>query len=123
MVRAANAAIDAGQIKKGDVEPLLEGLEQFDEIFAVLKDDDAPKMKSILEWAKQEGRDKDVSPELLAAVAAGQLCDADVAQKIAEMDAARKAKNFTTSDRIRAELTAAGILVEISKDGVRWRRK
>jgi cysteinyl-tRNA synthetase len=123
MVRTANAAIDAGQIKKGDVGPLLEGLEQFDEIFAVLKDDDAPKMESILEWAKQEGRDKDVSRELLAAVAAGQLCDADVEQKIAEIESARKAKNFTSSDAIRAELTAAGIVVEISKDGVRWRRK
>jgi cysteinyl-tRNA synthetase len=123
MVRTANAAIDAGQIKKGDVGPLLEGLAQFDEIFAVLKDDDAPKMTGILEWAKQEGRDKDISPELLAAVAAGQLCDGDVEQKIAEMESARKAKNFTSSDAIRAELTAAGILVEISKDGVRWRRK
>jgi cysteinyl-tRNA synthetase len=123
MVRTANAAIDAGQIKKGDVGPLLEGLEQFDEIFAVLKDDDAPKMTGVLEWAKQEGRDKDISPELLAAVAAGQLSDGDVEQKIAEMESARKAKNFTSSDAIRAELTAAGILVEISKDGVRWRRK
>jgi cysteinyl-tRNA synthetase len=78
MVRGANAAIDAGQIKRGDVAPLLEVLEQFDEIFAVLKDDDLPKMKNILEWAKQEGRDNDVSPQLLAAVAAGQLSDAEV---------------------------------------------
>jgi cysteinyl-tRNA synthetase len=123
MVRAANAAIDAGQMKRGDVGPLLDALKQFDEIFAVLKDDDLPKMKSILEWAKQEGRDKDISPQLLAAVAAGQLSDADVEQKIAALEAARKAKNFTSSDAIRAELTAAGIVVEISKDGVRWRRK
>jgi cysteinyl-tRNA synthetase len=123
MVRTANAAIDAGQIKKGDVGPLLEGLEQFDGIFAVLDDDDPPKMKRILEWAKNEGREKDLSQELLNAVALQQLSDGDVGQKIADMEAARKAKAFASSDAIRAELTSAGILVEITKEGVRWRRK
>jgi cysteinyl-tRNA synthetase len=39
------------------------------------------------------------------------------------MEAARKARNFQVSDAIRAELAAAGILVENTKDGVRWRRK
>src|SRR5438876_2757375 len=48
MVRRVNSALDAKVIKKGDVPALLEALAQFDEIFAVLKDDDAPKMQSIL---------------------------------------------------------------------------
>src|SRR5450432_519951 len=61
MVRAANAAIDAGQMKKDDAPPLLAVLSQFDEIFSVLKDDDAAKMQSIFEWAKAEGREKDIS--------------------------------------------------------------
>ncbi|MCU1295774.1 MAG: cysteinyl-tRNA synthetase [Acidobacteriaceae bacterium] len=122
MVRTANAAIDAGQIKKGDVPPLLAALEQFDEIFAVLKDDDAAKMKSILEWAKSEGRE-DISKDLIDAVAAQQLSNADVEKRIAEMEAARKSKDFRASDAIRAELTSAGIIVEITKDGIRWRRK
>jgi cysteinyl-tRNA synthetase len=39
------------------------------------------------------------------------------------MEAARKARNFQDSDAIRAELTSSGLLVEITKDGVRWRRK
>jgi cysteinyl-tRNA synthetase len=123
MVRTANAAIDAGQIKKGDVGPLLEGLEQFDEIFAVLDDDDLPKMKGILDWAKQEGRENDISQELLNAVALPRLSDSEVGQRIADMEAARKSKQFASSDAIRAELTSAGILVEITKDGIRWRRK
>src|SRR5229473_3524864 len=36
MVRRANAAFDAGEIKKDDVPPLLDALAKFDEIFAVL---------------------------------------------------------------------------------------
>ena len=52
-----------------------------------------------------------------------QLGDEQINQKIAEMEAARKARNFKTSDTLRAELTGAGIIVENTKDGVRWRRK
>src|SRR5437016_6016561 len=123
MVRKANAAIDSGQIKHEDVAPLLDALEKFDEIFAVLRDDDAPKMKAILEWAKANGQEKDVSQELLNAVGAQDLPDTEIEKKIAEMEAARRARNFQLSDAIRGQLTSAGLLVEITKDGVRWRRK
>jgi cysteinyl-tRNA synthetase len=123
MVRAANIAMDAGQTRKADVAPFLAALEKFDEIFAVLHDDDAGKMRQILEWAQAEGHEKDISPDLLALARASGPSDHDVAAKITEMEQARKTKNFAASDKLRAELTSAGILVEITKDGVRWRRK
>jgi cysteinyl-tRNA synthetase len=123
MVRQANAAFDTGGIKKDDVALLLAALTKFDEIFAVLDDDDGPKMKRVLDWALAEGRDKDVSNELREAIQSGQLSEADIEKKIAEMRAARAARDFKTSDAIRAELADAGILVEITKDGIRWRRK
>src|ERR1700728_2255481 len=123
MVRSANSAIDAGRLNANDVAPLLTALERFDEIFAVLKDDDIPEMKLVFDWAPTEDRDKDISPELRDAVQSGQSSDADIEKKIAEMEAARKARNFKVSDALRAELTAAGILIENTKDGVRWRRK
>ncbi len=123
MVRRANAAFDAGEIKQDDVAPLLDALSKFDEIFAVLNDDDGPKMKQVFDWAETEGRDKDIGEQLRETVQAGQLSDADIEKKIAEMEAARRARNFKTSDALRAELTAAGIIIENTKDGVRWRRK
>jgi cysteinyl-tRNA synthetase len=123
MVRNANSALDSGQVKKDDVPPLLAALEKFDEIFAVLKDDDGPKMKQVFDWAPTEGREKDISPELREAVESGQISDAGIEKKIAEMDTARRARNFKVSDALRAELTAAGVVVENTKDGVRWHRK
>jgi cysteinyl-tRNA synthetase len=123
MVRVANAAIDSGEMKQGDVHPLLSTLDQFDEIFGVLKDDDAAKMQRIADWAKSEGREKEISPELMDALRSNALSDEQVNQKIEEMKAARAAKNFAASDAIRAELTANGILIEQTKEGVRWRRK
>jgi len=123
MVRHANTALDAGEIRRDDVAPLLAALAKFDEIFAVLKDDDRPKMKAVFDWAMHEGREKDISPELQDAIQSGQLSDADIEAKIAAMEAARKAKSFKVSDSLRAELVAAGIVIENTKDGVRWRRK
>ncbi len=123
MLRKANTALDSGEVRQDDVKPLLAALEKFDEIFGVLKDDDQPKMKVILDWARAEGREKEISPELLEIAGSAQLADEQVNQKLAEMEAARKARNFKESDAIRAELVAAGIIVENTKDGVRWRRK
>ena len=123
MVRKANAAMDAGQFKKDDVPALLASLEGFDELFAVLKDDDGPKIRDIIEWAKAEGRENEVSEELLEMAGTQQISDGDVANKIAEMEAARRSRSFKVSDTIRAELAALGIVVEITKDGARWKRK
>src|SRR6267378_3682176 len=128
MLRKANTALDAaaaGQnnFRQDDVKPLLGALEKFDEIFGVLKDDDQPKMKVILDWARSEGREKEIRPELIEIAESAQLADEQVNQKLAEMETARKSRNFKASDALRAELTAAGIIVENTKDGVRWRRK
>jgi cysteinyl-tRNA synthetase len=123
MVRTVNSAFDAGEIKKDDTAPLLAALEKFDEIFAVLNDDDSSKMKQVFDWAPSEGREQDISAELREAVQSGQFSDANIEKKIAEMGAARNARNFKLSDTLRAELITAGIIIENTKDGVRWRRK
>ena len=123
MVRKANAAMDAGQFSKDDAAPLLDSLQAFDDLFAVLQDDDAPKIAKVVEWAKATGREQDLSQGLLESVGAQQVTEAEIEKKIAEMEGARRSRNFKVSDAIRAELGAAGIVVEITKDGVRWKRK
>ena len=123
MVRQANTALDTGGIKKEDASALLSALQKFDDVFAVLDDNDLPKMKQVLDWALTEGREKDISHELRDAVQSAQLADSNIDAKIAEMKAARAARDFKKSDAIRAELADAGILVEITKDGIRWKRK
>ena len=55
MVRSANAELDAGGVKRDDIPPLLSVLEKFDEVFAVLGDDDVPKMKQVFDWAIDRG--------------------------------------------------------------------
>ena len=41
---------------------------------------------------------------------------------IAERQAARKEKNFKRADEIRDELLAKGIVLEDTREGVKWKR-
>ena len=123
MVWKVNTSIDAGQVFQDDIRSLRDALKAFDEIFSVLRDDDKDKMKTILDWARADSRENEISPELIEIAGSDQLTDEQVDQKVRAIEAARKARDFKTSDVLRAELTNASIIVEITKDGVRWKRK
>jgi cysteinyl-tRNA synthetase len=123
MVRDVNAATDAGEVRKGDIPQLLRVLEEFEEIFAVLKDDDAAKVRATVEWAKTEGLEAKISAQTAELAKAAALSDAEVEQLVAEHSQARKSRDFARSDAIRAQLGENGIILENTKDGVRWRRK
>ncbi len=51
-----------------------------------------------------------------------ELLDADIESLIAERQEARKAKNFARADEIRKELLDKGILLEDTREGVKWKR-
>jgi cysteinyl-tRNA synthetase len=123
MVRDVNAAADVGDVGKGDVPALLKVLEQFEEIFAVLKDDDAAKVRATVEWAKAEGIEERISPATAELAKAATLSDAEIEQLVAEHSQARKARDFARSDAVRTQLGENGVILENTKDGVRWKRK
>jgi cysteinyl-tRNA synthetase len=58
----------------------------------------------------------------LQAAPAGGLGNEDIEAKVAARTAAKKAKNFAESDRLRDELKAAGIVLEDGPQGTTWRR-
>ena len=120
MVRAANSAADAGTLGAKNVAEVLRVLALFDGVFAVLEDRDAELTRAALAWAEAEGRMKDAAPELVAKLA---LSDDTIDALVEERTQAKKTRNFARADAIRAELLAKGVVIEDSKDGVRWKRK
>ena len=51
-----------------------------------------------------------------------ELLDADIEALIEERQAARKEKNFARADEIRKELLDKGIVLEDTREGVKWKR-
>ena len=51
-----------------------------------------------------------------------ELLDEDVENLIAVRQAARKAKNFARADKIRDQLSDMGIILEDTREGVKWKR-
>ena len=52
-----------------------------------------------------------------------QMLEADIEALITERQKARHDRNFARSDEIRDQLAAKGIILEDTRDGVRWKRK
>lgn len=92
-IRETNSSIAAGAIKAEDKALLLAAVDRFDSVFGIFGE------------AKKE------------------MLDSEIQALIDERQAARKAKNFARSDEIRDQLTGMGIILEDTKDGMRWRRK
>jgi len=93
-VRDTNTAMDSGEFQVGNVAGAVAFLDRFDAVFDVLR----------------------------AAANTGGLTDAEIDALIAERTTAKKSRNFARADEIRAELAAQGIVLEDTKDGVRWKR-
>ena len=51
-----------------------------------------------------------------------EMLDADIEALIEERQAARKARNFARADEIRNELLSKGIVLEDTREGVKWKR-
>jgi cysteinyl-tRNA synthetase len=120
LVRAGNTAADSGKLFDGNIAAIKEALRRFDEVFAVLEDRDAEIARGSLQWAQEEGRGDQAAPALVAAYS---LSDQQIDALVAEREQARRSRNFARSDSIRNELAALGIVLEDSKEGVRWKRK
>jgi len=120
LIRTANTALDHGQLKAGDRDAILAVLASFDAVFDVIEDRDAEPTRHALEWAEKAGRMDDVAPELLARQG---LTDEAIDALVAERTLAKKQRNFARADQIRNELAEKGVVIEDSKDGVKWKRK
>jgi cysteinyl-tRNA synthetase len=94
-VREANIALDQGEFLERNRANALAVMSDFDAFFEVLK----------------------------PTVRGGSLSDSEVEKLVADRTAAKKARDFGRADQIRAQLLEQSIILEDTKDGIRWKRK
>jgi cysteinyl-tRNA synthetase len=95
-VRDINTAMDSGEFHAGNVPAAVEFLNRFDAVVDVIRPS-----------GKQDGG----------------MPDAEVDRLVAERQQVKKARNFARADEIRNQLQEAGIILEDTKEGTRWKRK
>jgi cysteinyl-tRNA synthetase len=91
-IREINLGLTKNMIKKTEAEKILDTIYKLDEVLAILP----------------EKKDENLPPEIL--------------DKIELRQKAREEKNFKLADSIREELRQMGIILEDTKEGVRWKK-
>ncbi|NIM57597.1 MAG: cysteine--tRNA ligase [Candidatus Aminicenantes bacterium] len=91
MIRKANTLISQGKVRKKDAERLISSVRSFDTVLAVLPEEEEEALSS------------------------------EIMEKIEEREKARADKNYKLADQIRKELLKKGVILEDTKDGVRWK--
>lgn len=92
LIREINLRLAKDSLKQDDARKVLEAVYQMDRVLAILP----------------EKEEETLPPEIL--------------RKIELRQKARKEKNFALADAIRQELRQLGIILEDTKEGVRWKR-
>lgn len=136
LVRDANTAMDRGEFREGDCPAFLDALERWDRIFAVLDDNDHEKLRRLgfIKDAKIEitgvsnkveagTAEVQIGNGYTSAVLTESLGDEEIEKRIADRNAARRRGDFASADKIRDELLNAGVILEDTKAGTRWKRK
>src|SRR5712691_2443988 len=93
LTREVNTALARKQLREDNKQELLDLLKRFDTVLNIFGDDRR------------------------------EILDSEVQALIDERQEARRRRDFARADEIRDELASRGIILEDTKDGVRWKRK
>lgn len=93
MIRDINTMIASDSLREDERQSALKAIEKFDSVLGIF------------------GKEEEI------------LLDAEIERLIFERQEARKKRDFAKADAIRAYLAEKGIILEDTKDGVRWKRK
>jgi len=94
LIREANRALDAGELRIQDRAEILEWFRLVDERLAII-----PPMEQFVQ------------------------SDEEIEALVARRNEARRNRDFATSDKIKKEILDRGVLIEDTREGTRWRRK
>jgi len=110
MIKKANILLAQRDVFQTDSENLIRSIASINKVLGVVKFPQNIKVSDVLSVGD------DIQLEFLERQLPGEI-----RQKIREREKARQDKNYALADKIRDELLAQDIVLEDTKDGVRWK--
>jgi len=110
MIKKANILIAQGNILKRDAENLVQAIASINKILRVVNFPPSIRVNDRI----KVGKDVEVTFQK-------RFLPEEIEQKIKQREQARLQKNYALADKIRDDLLEQGILLEDTKDGVRWK--
>ena len=127
LVREGNTAMDRGEFREAERPAYLDVLARWNRIFAVIDDEDYAKLR---QYGFVGGMSTAPSPGAASTDGrkpTGLLVEAisedEIERRVSERERARHSGRYAEADRIRNELLGAGVIIEDTKAGTRWKRK
>ena len=116
LIEKANALAVAGRVTGGDARALTDFLNEIDgQVLGI-------EPTTVLQKSETRSEANFTGGDVFVKVDVSGEVEPDIQKKIAEREEARAARDFKRADEIRQELLAAGIVLEDTKDGVRWKK-
>ncbi|MGH9355957.1 MAG: cysteine--tRNA ligase [Terriglobia bacterium] len=127
LVTAGNTAMDRGEMREDERHASLDALDRWNRIFAVLGANDYASLRQHGLFATREVR----AGEAASGGPNGEssrpdvepMPDPEIERQITLRNAARRNGRYSDSDLIRQNLLNAGVILEDTKAGTRWKRK
>jgi cysteinyl-tRNA synthetase len=112
LVRSINSFVSRGDLGQGDARKVMDLLTEIDDkVLACLSGE-----------VRARGEIRAKSNVTASGTLDKESLDEEIRAKIQARQKARAAKDFRRADEIRQELLEAGIVLEDTKDGVRWKK-
>jgi cysteinyl-tRNA synthetase len=115
LIKNANPLLVDGRVSRSDADKLTAFVAEIDAVLAVKP---SPTVKASGKIVATTGAEAAVT---VGPGGEGSL-ETEVQKKIDERQKARAAKDFARADAIRRELLEMGLILEDTKDGVRWKK-
>lgn len=94
------------------------------QMFKAQSDTEKQQLKwALLEAGKLLGILQEAPATWFTAASDGEISPEEIEQLIEQRSAAKKAKDFAKADAVRQQLDDAGVEIQDTREGVRWRRK
>jgi len=122
LIKSLNPLLSRGEVSRSDAQKVLDLFLSLDEVLAIKPSPIRSASGKIAALTGVSAKGEVGAVDNIQPSSVPNQLDSEIQEKIEARQKARAEKDFNLADEIRKELLRQGILLEDTKDGVRWKK-